>query len=286
MEVRKLVRLRGSYLVYLPKRVASSFVSEEVAVFWEGDFVGVSPAALRRSTADVGLPQVVVAGYAVGLDELELAAAGEAVVEAAGKVGAVVEKVGDVYRIRYVDKFMDKEEVVGRMLSALTYLLEGLAKGTATRATVQAADDETDVLRLTVNRLCTKTPTPKCTFYIQLARFYERAVDHVRELYAERPPQVLWALLWEAAKELHTIHQNRQTAAIAQYLSTMASRRFAAMQQTRQEHQSIHAVRTLDYLENAAEVYLDMAMYATQNKSPLQDSNHTTSTPRRSRRKT
>jgi len=45
------------------------------------------------------------------------------VVEAAGKVGAVVEKVGDVYRIRYVDRFMDKEEVVGRMLSALTYLL-------------------------------------------------------------------------------------------------------------------------------------------------------------------
>jgi phosphate uptake regulator len=175
--------------------------------------------------------------------------------------------------------------VVGRMLSALTYLLEGLAKGTATRATVQAADDETDVLRLTINRLCTKTPTPKCTFYIQLARFYERATDHVRELYAERPPQALWALLWEAAKELHTIHQNRQTAAIAQYLSTMASRRFAAMQQTSQEHQTIHAVRTLDYLENAAEVYLDMAIYETQNKSPLQNS-HTSPTPRRSRRKT
>ncbi|MFZ8809674.1 MAG: hypothetical protein ACO2PN_16415 [Pyrobaculum sp.] len=46
------------------------------------------------------------------------------------------------------------------------------------------------------------------------------------------------------------------------------------------------AVRTLDYLENAAEVYLDMAIYGTQNKSPLQDSIHTTSTPRRSRRKT
>jgi phosphate uptake regulator len=285
MEVRKLVRLRGSYLVYLPKRVASSFVSEEVVVFWEGDFVGVSPAALRRAAADVGLPQVVVAGYAVGLDELELAAAGEAVIEAAEKVGAVVEKTDGVYRIRYVDRFIDKEEVVGRMLSALTYLLEGLAKGTATRATVQAADDETDVLRLTVNRLCTKAPTPKCTFYIQLARFYERATDHVRELYAERPPQALWALLWEAAVELLKIHQNRQIATIAQYLSAMPSRRFAAMQQTRQEHQTIHAVRTLDYLENAAEVYLDMAIYVTQNKSPLQNS-LTSPTPRRSRRKT
>jgi hypothetical protein len=45
------------------------------------------------------------------------------VVEAAGKVGAVVEKGDGVYRIRYVDRFMDKEEVLGRMLSALTYLL-------------------------------------------------------------------------------------------------------------------------------------------------------------------
>ena|GEM_PF-3338456 len=43
-------------------------------------------------------------------------------VKAAGKVGAVVEKAGGVYRISYVDRFMDKE-VVGRMLSALTYLL-------------------------------------------------------------------------------------------------------------------------------------------------------------------
>jgi hypothetical protein len=66
----------------------------------------------------------------------------------------------------------------------------------------------------------------------------------------------------------------------------MPSRRFAAMQQTSQEHQSIHAVRTLDYLENAAEVYLDMAIYASQNKSPLQDSIHTSPTPRRGRRKT
>jgi hypothetical protein len=35
------------------------------------------------------------------------------VVEVAGKVGAVVEKAGGVYRIRYVDRFMDKEVVGG-----------------------------------------------------------------------------------------------------------------------------------------------------------------------------
>jgi len=162
VEVRKVIRLKGSYLLYLPKRVASSFVSEEVNVFWEGDFVGVTPLALRRATAEVALPQVVVAGYAVGLDELELpTCAEEAAAEMAEKMGAVVEQVDGVCKLRYVDKYVDKEEVVGRMLSALRYLLDGLARGTATRSAVRAVDDETDVLRLTVNRLCTKAPTPK-----------------------------------------------------------------------------------------------------------------------------
>jgi len=287
VEVRKVIRLKGSYLLYLPKRVASSFVSEEVNVFWEGDFVGVTPLALRRATAEVALPQVVVAGYAVGLDELELpTCAEEAVAEMAEKMGAVVEQVDGVCKLRYVDKYVDKEEVVGRMLSALRYLLDGLARGTATRSAVRAVDDETDVLRLTVNRLCTKAPTPKCAFYIQLARYYERAVDHVRELYAEKPPQALWALLWEAAEELNKIHLHRQIAAVAHYLSTMASRRFTAMQHTHQELQTIHAVRVLDYLENAAEVYLDMAIYEAQTKSPLQNSSIHTSSASRSRRST
>ncbi|GEM_PF-4538611 len=42
-----------------------------------------------------------------------------------------------------------------------------------------AADDETDVSRLAMNRLCAGTPTPKCVYYLQLARRYGRAVDHV-----------------------------------------------------------------------------------------------------------
>ena len=43
------------------------------------------------------------------------------------------------------------------------------------------------------------------------SRRYAAARRKQKKLYAERPPQALWALLWEAAKELHTIHQNRQT---------------------------------------------------------------------------
>ncbi len=263
MEVRKVIRLRGSYLIYLPKKVASSFVSNEVSVFWEGDFVGIRPLAFRRAAVDVGLATAVVAGYAAGLDELEVPAS-EEVRKMAEKIGALLEESGGSYLVRYVDRYMDKEEVVGRMLDVLLFLLEGLAQGTATRTTVQAADDETDILRLSLNRLCTKAPTPKCAFYIQLARYYERAVDHVRELHAEKPPREVWTILKDAAEELHNIHQNPQIPAIARYLSSMPSRRFAAMQSTHGELQTIHAVRTIDYLENAAEVYLDVAVYENQ----------------------
>jgi hypothetical protein len=172
------------------------------------------------------------------------------------------------YIVRYKERYVKKEEVVERMLSVLLFLLEGLARGTATRTTVQAADDETDILRLSVNRLCTKSPTPKCAFYIQLARYYERAVDHVRELYDENPPQAIWYIIRDAAAELQQIHQNPQISAITQYLSAMPSRRFATMQHAQGELQSIHAVRTLDYLENAAEVYLDMTIYDHAATSP------------------
>ena len=268
MDTRRIIRLRGSYLIYLPKRVASSFASDEVLVFWEGDFVGVRPLAFRRSAADVGLAAAVVAGYATWLDELELPAS-EEVRKAAEKIGAKLEESDGGYLIRYVDRYLDKAEVVGRMLDALLFTLRGLAQGTATSTTVQAADDETDILRLSLNRLCTKAPTPKCAFYIQLARYYERAVDHVGELHAEKPPREVWTVLKDAAEELHDIHQNLQIPAIARYLSAMPSRRFAVMQSTRGELQSIHAVRTIDYLENAAEVYLDIAVYQNQKAASL-----------------
>jgi hypothetical protein len=60
VERRKLIRLRGSFLVYLPKKVAAGFASDVVSVFWEGDFVGVRPAALRRAASEVGHAAVVV----------------------------------------------------------------------------------------------------------------------------------------------------------------------------------------------------------------------------------
>jgi phosphate uptake regulator len=278
VEVRKVIRLRGSYMVYLPKRVASSFASDEVSVFWEGDFVGVRPLALRRAAADLGLAAAVVAGYAAGLDELELPASEEAR-KAAEKIGARLEESGGRLLVRYADRYPDKEEAVERMLDVLLFLLQGLARGTARHATVEAADDETDVLRLSVNRLCAKAPVPKCAFYIQLARYYERAVDHVRELHAERPPREVWAILREAAEGLRQIHRSPQIAAIAQYLSATPSLRFSVMQHTRGELQTVHAMRTVDYLENAAEVYLDMAVYAAQTLAPAAQS------PRASRRR-
>jgi len=267
VDTRRIIRLRGSYLIYLPKRVASSFASDEVLVFWEGDFVGIRPIAFRRSAADVGLAAAVVAGYAAGLDELELPASDE-VKDMINKIGARLEDSGGRYVVTYVDRYLNKEEIVTRMLDVLLFLLDGLARGTATRSTIQAADDETDVLRLGVNRLCVQTPTPKCAFYIQLARYYERAVDHVRELYAEKPPQAVWSILKDAAEDLRLISESPQVAAVTQYLSSLPSRRFAAIQHTQSDLQSIHAVRILDYLENAAEVYLDISIYESRKAVP------------------
>jgi hypothetical protein len=267
MERRKLISLRGSYLLYLPKKVASRYDTKEVFVFWEGDFVGVVPPALRHYTADTPAPYYVVAGYAAGLDELEIPKSRD-VEKAAEKVYAQVVDGGGLVKIRYVDRYVDKGEVVDRMVKVLLYLLEGLAGGTATRRVVEAADDESDVLRLTVNRLCAKWPTPRCAFYIQLARYYERAVDHIRELYLSESQPEMWAALLEAARELAGIHERRTVDHIVKFLTTVASRRFYVMQKAKSEIAMLHAVRVIDYMENSAEVYLDMAIYDLAGKKP------------------
>ncbi|MCX8135702.1 hypothetical protein [Pyrobaculum aerophilum] len=260
MERRRLIRIRGSYLVYLPKKVAALYETPDVVVYWEGRFVGVTPPARRRYACNISAPQIVVAGYAAGLDELYIPKNGGAA-RGLEKVYAEWTEEGGLLKIRYIDKYADKSEVVERMLKIALYLLEGLEKGTATKKTVEAADDETDLLRLTVNRLCARQPTPKCAFYIQLARYYERAVDHIRELYAESHTPELWRLLYNTARELAKIHNRRNVEDTVKFLSTIPSRRFAVMQTARSELAMLHAVRVVDYFENAAEVYLDLTLY-------------------------
>jgi hypothetical protein len=128
VEIRKLIRLRGSYLLYLPKKVASGYVSDEVLVFWEGDFIGVRPVASRRAEVDAGLGAAVVAGYAAGLDELTLPAAPD-VVKAVEKIGAAVSEVDGRYVVKYRDRYLRKEEGHREDAHRAVFLLEGLPGG-------------------------------------------------------------------------------------------------------------------------------------------------------------
>ena len=258
-----MIRVRGSYVAYLPKKLMGSLGVDDVEMYWEDDFVGVRPSLARGAgvvEAEGALAiYLIVAGYAAGLDYLDIAADRSDVERGLSMVfGRALER-GGVYRIEYVDRYTDKEEVIERMLDSLLFLLRGLSAGTATAKTVEAVDDEVDKLRLTVNRLCTRYPTPKCGFHIQLARFYERAVDHVAELYRESPDARIWSVLKDAAEGLRGALGDMK--ALANYVAKIPSARFMAMQLSRGEAQAVHSVRVIDYLHNAAEVYFDIFLY-------------------------
>ncbi|MGC9131983.1 MAG: hypothetical protein ACP5H5_10450, partial [Pyrobaculum sp.] len=64
------------------------------------------------------------------------------------------------------------------------------------------------------------------------------------------------------------IHERRTVDHIAKFLSTAASKRFQVMQRAKSEIAMLHAVRVIDYMENSAEVYLDMAIYDLAGKKP------------------
>ncbi|MEM0468766.1 MAG: hypothetical protein QXT27_06195 [Pyrobaculum sp.] len=261
-ELRKLIRVRGSYLVYLPKVIMEKSAADEVEVFWEDRFVGVRPAGVYEAElACRGSVAVIVAGYAAGLDQVKISADPGVVDKALEKIYAVVEREGDSYVIKYVDKYFDKEVVVERMFEVLIHALRGVAKGTANHKTLQAADDESDRLRLTLNRLCAKRPSPRCAFYIQLGRFFERAIDHIVELYSERPSLDVWRILLEAAESLSTAVGSGRGEQLVQYLQKAPSYRFVLLQYAERPSQALHAARVLDYLINSAEVFLDKVIF-------------------------
>lgn len=268
-EIRRLIRIRGSYLVYLPKVLMEKSEADEVEMFWEGRFVGIRP--LGRLEAELpcrASVAVIVAGYAAGLDKVRVRADPSAVEKALEKIFAEAEKDGEYYTIKYIDRYIDKETVVDRMFEVLLHALRGVAKGTATVKTLQAADDESDRLRLTLNRLCTKRPSPSCTFYLQLARYYERAIDHILELYTEKPTKEIWTTLLEAAETLSKAIESKRGDQLAAYLEKAPSYRFAALQHATTPTQALHSARVVDYLVNSAEVHLDRAIYLQAKFTP------------------
>ncbi|MFN3804546.1 MAG: hypothetical protein ACK4SY_05785 [Pyrobaculum sp.] len=271
-EVRKVIRVRGSYLVYLPKHMFQEISPTAVEVYWQDFYVGITPVGERVAEVENGdVTAAVVAGYAAGLDKLYLKAPREEVERALEKVFGEMAPAGGGHVVRYVDRYLDMAEVVDRMLDALVYMLEGLTKETATLKTLQAVDDEVDRLRLTANRLCTKRPYPSCVFYIQLARFFERAVDHVLDLYREKPGREVWVLLSNAAARLKKAAEAGDPSAHFDFLLSIPSLRFEVLQKTEGQLQALHAVRVLDYLANSAEVYLDLAIHKSARFVRMED---------------
>ncbi|MEM1570983.1 MAG: hypothetical protein QXS00_06305 [Pyrobaculum sp.] len=264
---RSVLRVRGSYVVYLPKRCVDSYAPREVEMFWEDGFIGIKPSA--RSIVEAGPAAVyIISAFAAGADEAYVKAPLEEVQKALKVVYAEVAEAEGGYVVRFVDKYTEKEPVVELMYHSLVYALSLASRGAATIKTLQAIEDEVDRMRLVVNRLCAKYPTPTCPFYVQLARYYERALDHVIELYSEKPAPQLWRLLLNTTKELGAAVEAGDPEALVQFLSTAGGRRFQVTQLTKGELQTLHADRVIDYLANAAEVYLDLKIYKAVKKSP------------------
>ncbi|MEZ0318825.1 MAG: hypothetical protein ABWK05_02370 [Pyrobaculum sp.] len=259
---RRVIRVRGSYLLYLPKRFMSRFDPTEVEVYWEDDFVGVRPAAASSYEVEDGghVGLLLISAYVSGLDGALVKAPLDQINTAISKIYAEVKEAEGGYYVKFIDKYVDKAAVVERMYQSLIYVLTGLVRGATDGKTLAAVDDEVDRLRLVTNRLCAKYPTPSCAFYIQLARYFERGLDHVVDLYDEKPRAELWAALLEAAEQLGKA-KDSGAQALLQYISTTPSIRFKTTQLAKGELQTLHAGRVVDYLVNAAEVYLDLAVY-------------------------
>ncbi|ACB39311.1 hypothetical protein [Pyrobaculum neutrophilum] len=264
---RRLIRVRGSYVVYLPKEYISRFGVEEVVVYWEGPFLGVKPAGVERTarfTWRGGVEKVVVGAYASGFDAVVLAEAPPGALDALRPALEVVEgraaETGGEVRVDFFDSLVDKGAVAEMMLRAVRYMADALAAGAASPRGISALDQEVDRHRLRMSRLCVRWPTPTCPFYIQLARYFERAADHLAALAAEEADRRLFKLLAEAAEGLERARGDLEGA--LEYLRRLGGMRHMALEAARGERETLHAVRVLDYLENSAEVYIDMALYS------------------------
>lgn len=269
---RRLIAVRGSKLIYVPKLfLAGREAVGEVLISWEGDILlakipGERGVEIQWSP---GVAKAVVAAYAAGLDWVRITGKGEADERELGLdiVEGVVENLGGALLVKFVDVTWNKEMVVETMLDTLKYMTQGLARGILGKRALKALDREVDKARLTVNRLCAKWPTTTCTYYIQLARYFERATDHLVELAEEDPDVAIFAILHDAVEKLKAVSQNG-IENILDYLARAPSFRLMASQRARSEREAIHAVRVVDYLENAAEVYLDIAVWRKSKYTP------------------
>lgn len=270
---RRLIAVRNSKLIYVPKPfLAGREAVGEVLLTWEGDTLLVKLPGERGVELQwvPGVAKVVVAAYAAGLDWVKITdvrSAMDAKELGLDIVEGEAESHDGALLVKFVDVAWDKKAVVETMLDTLKYIAQGLARGVLSRRALKALDKEVDKARLTVNRLCAKWPTATCAYYIQLARYFERTADHLVELAEESPDIAIFNALHEAVEKLKNVSQSG-VEGILDYLSKTPSFRMVISQRTRTEREAIHAIRVIDYLENAAEVYLDIAISKRSKYTP------------------
>ena len=275
METRRVFRIRESYAVFLPKAwCEKNAIGErsEVNVMWEEDVVVVRPARPRSFTARVSSPdmdtlvKLLMAALVSGYDEVRLEVRGldlelrhRIMSVARGLYMLPMEEGPDYIVFKVEDVKFDREKLIARMVSTLAFMIDHLVTAPkANPALLESVDDEVDRYRHMIERLCHKYPTGLCASYVQLARYVERAADHIVELARLEPPRELIGALRDAVAEFVRSSSADDLRSVFAFIEATKKTRFLLQQLARDEITMLHADRVVDYLTNAAEVYIDM----------------------------
>ncbi|AEA12835.1 hypothetical protein TUZN_1359 [Thermoproteus uzoniensis 768-20] len=275
METRRIFRIRESYAVFLPKAwCEKNSVGErsEVNVMWEEDVVVVKPAKPRSFTARVSSPNIdvvvklLMAALVSGYDEVRLEVKGldlglrhKIMSVARGLYMLPMEEGPDYIVFRVEDVKFDREKLISRMVSTLAFMIDHLITAPKVDPSLlESVDDEVDRYRHMIERLCHKYPTGLCASHVQLARYVERAADHIVELARLEPPRELVEALRGAVAEFVKTSSVDDVRSVFAFIETTDKIRFLLRQLARDEITMLHADRVIDYLTNAAEVYIDM----------------------------
>jgi hypothetical protein len=275
METRRVFRIRESYAVFLPKAwCEKNAIGErsEVNVMWEEDVVVVRPARPRSFTARVSSPdmdvlvKLLMAALVSGYDEVRLEVRGldlelrhRIMSVARGLYMLPMEEGPDYIVFKVEDVKFDREKLIARMVSTLAFMIDHLVTAPKVNpALLESVDDEVDRYRHMIERLCHKYPTGLCASYVQLARYVERAADHIVELARLEPPRELIGALRDAVAEFVRSSSADDLRSVFAFIEATKKTRFLLQQLARDEITMLHADRVVDYLTNAAEVYIDM----------------------------
>ncbi len=280
METRRVFKIRESYAVFLPKQWCErNSVGErsEVNVMWEEDVVVIKPSRPKSFSAKVSAPdlnvvvKLLMAALVSGYDEVRLEVKGmdlqlrhKIVSAARGLYMLPIEEGPDYVVLRVEDVKFDREKLIARMVSTLIFMIDHLI--TAPRvdaALLESVDDEVDRYRHMIERLCHKYPTSACVGHVQLARYVERAADHIVELAKLEPPKELAEALREAVAEFAKTSSAKDVKDVFAFIEMTDRVRFHIRQVAKDEITMLHADRVLDYLANAAEIYIDMFVHTT-----------------------